>query len=92
MAKRLDWEKEAKRLKLIKQGFQPLWEDLRTPTGSRAQNRAIAKQQRGKLSKKSKQALVLQSPARKVIRTAKVKVFRRREGEGILPVRKPPKG
>jgi hypothetical protein len=90
VAKRIDWEKEAKRLKVVKQGFRSLWEDLPIPTGSRAQQRAIAKQQRGKLSKKSKQALALQSPTRKMI--TKVKVFRRREGEGILPVRNPPKG
>ena len=87
MAKRLDWEKEAKRLKLIKQGFQPLWEDLLTPTGSRAQNRAVAKQLR-KLEKKKKQTQALQMPPRKVARSSKVRVFRRREGEGIIPVGK----
>jgi hypothetical protein len=87
VAKRLDREKEAKRLKVIKQGFVPVWKDLRTPTGSRVENRAIAKQVR-KLSKKAGQAKAFQTPVRKSPARAKVKVFRRRKGEGIVPVAK----
>jgi hypothetical protein len=91
VAKRLDWEKEAKRLKVMKAGSRPLWEDLPIPTGSHSQHIAIAKQRRAKLNKKRKRVLPLQSPARKTVGVAKVKVFRRRQGERILPIRKTPK-
>jgi hypothetical protein len=90
VAKRLNWEKEGKRRKIIRDGSHPIWEDLRNPTGSRAQNRAIAKHVR-KLSKKAGQAKAFQTPARKSLGNAKVKVFRRRKGAGVLPIKKTPK-
>lgn len=87
MAKRLDWEKEAKRLKLIRRGFLPLWDEMRIPTGSRAQNSAIAKELR-KSAKKRKKSLTSEISSQKQVRSVKIKVFRRRDGEGIIPVRK----
>jgi hypothetical protein len=88
VAKRLEWEKETKRIKLIKQGSRPLWKDLRNPTGSPAQNRAMAKRLR-KISKKAEQTKALHTSSWKSAGSPKVKVLRRREGEGVLQEEKP---
>lgn len=87
MAKRLNWEKEAKRLKVIREGSKPLWEDLPFLTGSPAQNRLIRKRLR-KPRRKQKQTPTTQMPTRKVVRAGKVKVLRRRKGEGVMQLEK----
>ena len=84
MAKKLNWEKEAKRLKVIRYGSQPLYEDLPVFTGSPAQHKIIKKQQ----ANKKRAELAKQIPMRRVGRSANVKVLRRRKNEGIIELEK----
>jgi hypothetical protein len=89
VAKRLDWEKESKRLKIIREGSQPLWEDLPVFTGSPAEQKRIRKEQW-----KKRRAKLAAAPMSKLnaIRNSKSKVLRRRKNEGTIEVEKRKRG